>query len=176
MLGDLLEGAVALVVEEAGLAVAGDGEVFEAVVIVVSDAGSLAPAFGGKSCFCSDISESSVVVVVVKVACGGDGGGLHGGAVDEKDVLPAVVVVVEDGYAGACGLEDVALGVDASVDVSGGKSGFFGYVDEPGCGWVVNGGGVGGLGLEGTSDEEERYEKRDRVRGVCVLFFHADRL
>ncbi len=44
LLGYLFEGAVALVVEETVLAVAGDVEVVEAVVVVVADAGSLAPA------------------------------------------------------------------------------------------------------------------------------------
>ncbi len=46
LLGYLFEGAVALVVEEAVFAVAGDVEVVEAVVVVVADAGSLAPAGG----------------------------------------------------------------------------------------------------------------------------------
>ena len=47
LLGYFFEGAVALVVEEAVLAVAGDVEVVEAVVVVVADAGSLTPAGGG---------------------------------------------------------------------------------------------------------------------------------
>ncbi len=46
LFGYLFEGAVALVVEEAVLAVAGDVEIVEAVVVVVADAGSLAPAGG----------------------------------------------------------------------------------------------------------------------------------
>ena len=46
LLGYLFEGAVALVVEEAIFAVAGDVEVVEAVVVVVADADSLAPAGG----------------------------------------------------------------------------------------------------------------------------------
>ncbi len=44
LLGYFFEGAVALVVEEAVLAVAGDVEIVEAIVVVVADAGSLAPA------------------------------------------------------------------------------------------------------------------------------------
>ncbi len=49
LLGDLAEGAVALVVEEAVFAVGGDVEVVEAVVVVVADAGALAPAGGGEA-------------------------------------------------------------------------------------------------------------------------------
>ena len=55
----------------------------------------------------------------------------EGGSVDEEDVGPAVAVVVEDGYAGACGFDDVTLGVDAAVDVADSDAGFGGYVDEP---------------------------------------------
>ena len=43
LLGYFFEGAVALVVEETILAVAGDVEVVEAVVVIVADAGSLTP-------------------------------------------------------------------------------------------------------------------------------------
>ncbi len=77
------------------------------------------------------------------------GGGLAGlglgvqlGAVDEEDVGPAVAVVVEDGDAGAGGLDDVALVVLAAVDVADGDAGLGGDVDEPGGGGVVGGGGV----------------------------------
>ena len=78
-------------------------------------------------------------MVVVEEVAGGlvSGCRFHGSAVDEEDVLPAVVIVVKDGDAGAGGLDDVALGVDASVYVGGGETGFGGYVDEPGGGWVV---------------------------------------
>ena len=44
LLGDFAERAVALIVEEPVLAVAGDVEIVEAVVVVVADARALAPA------------------------------------------------------------------------------------------------------------------------------------
>ncbi len=68
------------------------------------------------------------------------------GAVDEEDVGPAVAVVVEDGYAGAGGLDDVALGVDAAVDVANQDAGFGGDVNEPCWWWVIGGGRIGLLG------------------------------
>ncbi len=78
----------------------------------------------------------------------------EGGSVDEEDVGPAVAVVVEDGYAGACGFDDVSLGVDAAIDVADSDACFGGYVDEPCRGWVIGGGWVGLL-REGDRRKEE---------------------
>ena len=44
LLGDLFEGAVALIVKETVFTIVGDVEVVEAIVVVIADAGSLAPA------------------------------------------------------------------------------------------------------------------------------------
>ena len=58
-----------------------------------------------------DVGESSVVVVAEKVMVGLDGLGrvLETPAVDEKDVVPAVIVVVEERDAGAHRLDKVLL-------------------------------------------------------------------
>ncbi len=144
------------------MAVGGDVEVVEAVVVVVADAGSLAPGGQGEAGFGGDVGEGSVVVVVEEVAGGGvflrGRGGGEFGAVDEEDVGPAVAVVVEDGDAGAGGLDDVALAGGVAVGVADGDSGFGGDVDEPGGGGVFGAGRVGGLG-------EERRGRGEKKRG-----------
>ncbi len=68
--GDIAEGAVALVVEEVVMAVGGDVEVVEAVVVVVADAGALAPGGEGEAGLGGDVGEGAVVVVVEEVAGG----------------------------------------------------------------------------------------------------------
>src|SRR5712675_927470 len=64
------------------------------------------------------------------------------GAVDEEDVGPAVAIVIEDGDSGAGGLDDVALGIDTSVDVADGDTSFRGDVNEPCRGCMIGGGGI----------------------------------
>ena len=133
-----------LIVVEAVLAVVGDVEVVPSVVVVVADADALAPSGRGKAGFGGDVGESAVVIVAVKVV----GGSLSGGkafelrAVDDKDVGPSVIVVVEDGDAGAGGLDDVFLCIHAAEDVLRGEAGFFGDVGEG-----HNRGGSGGRRL-----------------------------
>ena len=56
------------------------------------------------------------------------------GAIDQKNVGPAIIVVIEDGDAGAGGLDDVFLGVDAAEDFLHGEAGFFGDIGEVGEG------------------------------------------
>src|SRR5579871_1099087 len=145
--GDLFEGAIALIVEEAILAIAGDVKVVEAVVVIITDADSLAPADGSQACTGSDVSERTIVVVVEEVTgwfffwVGGVAG--QRGPVDEEDVGPAVAIVVDDCHARACGFEDVTLGIDTSIDVADSDTRFGGYIDEPSGRWVVNGGWIG---------------------------------
>ena len=79
-----------------------------------------------------NVGEGSVVIVAIEVVGGSFAGrkAFERGAVDEKNVRPAVVVVVEDGHAGAGGFDDVFLGVHAAKGVRGRESGFGGDVYE----------------------------------------------
>ena len=91
---------------KAVLAVIGYVQVFPSVVIVVADASSLAPAAGLQSGLCSYVSECSVMIVVVKVI----GGSFvrckpfEVGSIDEENIGPSVVVIVEDCDTGSGGL------------------------------------------------------------------------
>src|SRR5580692_4430764 len=132
------EGAVAVVVVENIFSVVGDIEIFTAVVVVIADADALAPAGVREAGFFCDIGESTVVIVVIEMAGGRfRGGGIEAGAVNDEDVRPAVVVVVEDGDAGSGGFDDVFLGVHAAENDRIGKAGFFGDVGEMGDGFEI---------------------------------------
>ena len=94
---DIGEGAIAVVVVEDVLAPVGDEQIVVAVVVVVADADALSPAGVDESGFGGDVGEGAVAIVFEEMV----GGLLSGGkafearAVDEEDVQPAVVVVVD---------------------------------------------------------------------------------
>ncbi len=123
LFGDVGEGAVVVVAIEAVLAEVGDEEIGPAVVVEVADDGAKAPAIVGDAGLGGDVGKGAVVIVMEERGVRGGclaGFGFEGGAVDEVDVEPAVVVVVEQSDAGADGFEDGALGrACPSCDASG---------------------------------------------------------
>ncbi len=141
--------------------VGGDVEVVVSIIVIVADTYALAPTGESDSCASGDIGESSVVVVMEEVACGiaFRCGGVERGAINEEDVLPAVAVVVENGNAGAGGLEDIALSFLASVDVMDEDACLAGYVDEPCRGGMIR---VGRIELRLSVGDEEK-----KKRGNC---------
>src|SRR5277367_4565412 len=92
------EGAVAIVVVKNVPAIIGDEKVQVAVIVVVPVANPLAPAVPHQSCFFSDVGKSPVVVVTVQVVCGflAFGKILQAPAVDDEDIQPTIVVIVEE--------------------------------------------------------------------------------
>ena len=128
------ECSVAVVVIKDVLSVVGDIEIFPTVVVVIADANALAPAGVGKSGLLRDIGESAVVIVVIEMARGrfSRSGRVKAGAVDDENVGPAVVVVVEDGDTRSGGFDDVFLGVHAAEDYGIGKACLFRDVGEMG--------------------------------------------
>src|ERR1700760_318161 len=106
--------------EETVFAVVGDVEIVVAVVVVIADAYTLAPAGYVQSSSFGDVGECAVVVVVIKVAGVGRAVariGVKHAAINEEDVGPAVVIVVEDGDTAAGGLEDVLLNRWVTVNI-----------------------------------------------------------
>ena len=113
LLGDFGEDAV-LVVVEAVLAVVGDVKIFPSVVVVVANANALSPAGRGQAGFGGHVGEGSVMIVAVQMIAGALPGRkpFELRAIHQKDVGPAVVVVVENRDAGSGGFDDVFLGVE----------------------------------------------------------------
>jgi alkanesulfonate monooxygenase SsuD/methylene tetrahydromethanopterin reductase-like flavin-dependent oxidoreductase (luciferase family) len=96
------EFAAALVAEEVVGAERGDVDVLVPVVVVVGDGHAHAVDLNTEACFFGDVRERTVFVVAVE---GGSHllarGWLPGLAVNEQNIGPAVVVVIEESAAGA---------------------------------------------------------------------------
>src|SRR5580700_12077264 len=93
------------------------------------------------------------------MACWNFSGGrrAEAGAVDDEDVGPAVVVVVEDGDAGSGGFNDVFFGVHAAENHGIGETCFFGYVDE-----MCERFGIAFWELCGAEEKRKRQKKSKR--------------
>ena len=77
-----------------------------------------------------NVSEGAIAIIFVEAVGGARRSALEQGPGEEKDIHPAVIVVVNEGAATAVGLQNVF--VDLSTTVNGGrvKSGGGGYVGE----------------------------------------------
>src|SRR5207247_6623749 len=124
------ECAVAIVAIEHLIAVIGNEQIDGAVVVVVAGADALPPSASAHARLLSDVHECAVAAVSIQMAPrrGVAGRGFETGAVDEKNVGPAVVVVIQDRDASAGGFEDVVLGVFAADDRARGQTGGGGQV------------------------------------------------
>ena len=120
-----------VVVVEPVLSVVAHKEIGPAVVVVVGNRAAIAPAVVGHAGLGAHIGKGSVVVVVKqrgvrrlllavkRVECR---------AVDEVDIEPAVVVVVDQADAGSVGLNDEVLLRHAHLVDPAGEPGLFGDV------------------------------------------------
>src|SRR5437016_4010229 len=108
-LRDVGEGAVAVVAIEDVLAVIADEEVVPAVVVVIADTAALAPSRAGESRFHGNVSEGAVAIVFEEVRDGflSFGEAFEARAVDQEDIDPVVVIVVEEGHTAAGGFEQI---------------------------------------------------------------------
>ena len=100
-------------------------QIIVAVVIVIADADAVTPARMAESRFLGHIGESAVAIVVIEVICRFLAGGksLVLGAVQQEDIEPAIVVVIEEGDSTTVGLHDVLLRVFVTVNGGSGKAG-----------------------------------------------------
>jgi len=57
--------------------------------------------------------------------------GIKRGAIHYKNVLPSVIVVVENCYPAARGFYNVLLGIDSAIDVFHAQPGWFGHFYKP---------------------------------------------
>ena len=124
--GDVDERALAGVAEESVLADAGDEDVGKAVVVVVADGHAHAVEFDIETGAGGYVGEGAVAVVAVEPKRGA-GFLVSGpvGTIDQKNVLPAVAIVVEKGAAGAesFGQELSAEGSAVVLEVDAGRIG-----------------------------------------------------
>ena len=105
------------------MAVVTDEEIVPAIVVVVADTAALTPAAVCKASFGCDVGEGTVPIVLEEMR---DGflalrKSLDTGAVDEENVDPVVMIVVEESYSAACGFEEISVFAFTTVDGFGVK-------------------------------------------------------
>src|SRR5438477_10209454 len=96
------ERSLASVAKKMALADAGDENIGETVVVVIADGHAHSVELDVESCGAGDIGKGSVAIVAVEAKSGTLAlvtGPVH--SIDQKNVLPAVAVVVEERAAGA---------------------------------------------------------------------------
>src|ERR1700691_5528439 len=129
--GDIAESAVAIIVIEDAVRVLRDVEVGETVAIVIADSDAHAVGVTRDAGFFGHVGESAVAIIAIECVAQGLRRSVEiaGAAVDEIDVHPAVVVVVEEAAAGADGFGEIPFGRSAvavrPVDFGGGRRHFF---------------------------------------------------
>jgi hypothetical protein len=111
LLRNIGKGAVSIVVIKLVLAVVGEEQVFEPVVVVVTDAHPDCPAGIPQARFFRYILECAIAIIFEEpVGCAGRHG-FQGSAAKNENVHPAIVVVVEEGASAAHLLDDVGHGL-----------------------------------------------------------------
>ena len=125
--GDVGEGAVSVVAVKNAAAILGDVQIGKTVAVVVTDSDTHTVAASGDAGFFGDVGESSIAVILIECVAQRRIGieEIAFAAVDEINVHPAVVVVVEEGAARACGFRKIVFR-RTPVYVSPGNSGFCG--------------------------------------------------
>ena len=102
----------------AGSCPVGHIQIGPAIVVVVAYGNSNSPTIVGYACLFRDIGKCAIVVVMKErgVRRGGfSAERVVGHAIDEVDVEPSIVVVIEQCDATAEGLDDLRLGARAAV-------------------------------------------------------------
>ena len=132
LLGDVLERPVGAVAVEHVAPPIGDEEIVEPVVVVITDRHRRRPARSFEPGLLGHIAERAVAVVVVKTVRGRGGRVVPPDSRQEKDIDPAIVVVVDKGRAGAHGFNNVVFFGDAAVNDGRGQAGLLGDIHEAG--------------------------------------------
>src|SRR5262249_21234237 len=114
--GNVLKLAVALIAEQMIRTEAGYINVYEAVIVVVGDRTTKPVHFDRKPCLAGHVGKSTVTVVVVKRGIRLLAlmiGPVH--RIDQQDVLPTIVVVVQERASGSNGFGQELLAVSTAV-------------------------------------------------------------
>ncbi len=137
LLGDVGKGSVTIIFEKVVLAQRSDENIVVAVVVVIADGYAHAVHFDVEAGFSGDVGEGAVVIIVIEsgMRCAAVMLGKIG-AVDEENILPAVVIGIDEGNAGAHGFRQIFF-AEGAVVMDEVNAGGFGYVFE------ANGGRLG---------------------------------
>src|SRR5215831_3745067 len=107
--GDICKGPVTIIAVKAVLAEVGHKDVIESVIVVVGNAYAARPARELQAGFLSDVGKGAVAIVLVKTIGGFSRSPFKASSGKQKDIHPAVVVIIDEGTAAAIGFQDVFL-------------------------------------------------------------------
>ena len=132
ILCDIGERAVTVVPVQDVLPPIRDEQVVVPAVVVVPDADGRCPAAPHQPGVLGHVGERAVAVVSVQAVGGAGRDSIHETPVQDEDVEPSVVVVIEERRSAADGLEDEARVIGGAVDRGLGEARFAGHVREAG--------------------------------------------
>src|SRR5271155_318713 len=124
--------AVAIVVKERVLPVIADEEIVVAVVVVIADAAALSPAAAREAGFRGDVRKRAFTIVFEEVAgwlltfCES----FETPAVHEKNIEPAILVVVIEGNSAAGGFEEIFVLAFAAINCLRIQAGLRCHIDK----------------------------------------------
>ena len=101
--------AIAIVAVEPVLSEVGAEDVVEAVVVVVGDANSIGPACRLQAGLFGDVRESAVTVIFVQAVRRFGRIAVQARSRKQKNIHPAIIVVINEGASATIGLQDVFL-------------------------------------------------------------------
>src|SRR5439155_11683383 len=130
--GHIGERAIAVIVVKHVLAKIGDEEIFEAVVVVVTNADALSPAGVGYASLQSNVGECAVSIILEKMRRRllAPGETFQVRSIHKKNIQPAIVIVIVKSHAAASGLKQIFVLVLAAVDCFGIQSRLAGDIDK----------------------------------------------
>src|SRR5271155_5510772 len=118
LLGHFGEYAMVIVIQ-AIFSIIGDVQVFPTIIVIVTDAYSLAPSCSDQAGFRGDIGKGPIMIVVIEMVGGSlvRGKPLECGSIHNENIRPPVIVIIKDGHARPGGLNDVLLGINAAKNI-----------------------------------------------------------
>src|SRR6185369_13053676 len=128
--GHIREGAVAVVAVEDVLSPAGDEEVLEAIIVIVTDADNAGPACFPQPRTLGYVGESAVAVVLEEPVAGARGGVLQASAGEQKNIQPAVIIEVEECAAAAESFDNVFLAITFAINRDSSQASLGGHICE----------------------------------------------
>src|ERR1700747_3259053 len=145
-----------------------DVKIFPAVVVIVSYAYALAPACRSETRTRRHVSKSSIVIVVIQVIGRSTFGreARDRRSIHEKNIRPAVVIIIKDCHTCAGAFEDVCAAMIAARNVCCSQSCLLSHVSELGdlCRAAL---GPGGCSSPHTSRNDlPNYEQHPADAGV----------
>ncbi len=121
---------VSVVSVEHILTVIRDEDVFETIVVIVTNSYPARPTRAQQAGLLRDIGKCAVSIVFVQAVAGFWNDLVHALTAEHENIQPAIVVIIEEGNTAAHSLNDVVLMLEAAVDDGRRKPSLCGNIGE----------------------------------------------